>query len=61
MKGPRELAVPITHEESAATVELWALEDETSGLLRDPGGVRRRGATANVHPPAVQLDEEQHV
>jgi Transposase len=27
IKGPRELAVPITHEEPAATVELWALEN----------------------------------
>ena len=35
IKGQRELAVPITHEEPAATVELWALEDEISGLLRD--------------------------
>ena len=55
------LLSPITHEEPAATVELWALEDEISGLLRDLGGVRLRGAAADVHLPAVQLDEEQHV
>jgi hypothetical protein len=61
IKGPRELAVSITHEEPAATVEFWALEDEISSLLRDPGGVRLRGAAADVYPPVVQLDEEQHV
>jgi hypothetical protein len=61
IKGQRELAVPITHEEPAATVELWALEDEISGLLRDPGGVLLRGAAADVYPPVAQLDEEQHV
>jgi hypothetical protein len=27
IKGQRELAVRITHEDPAATVELWALED----------------------------------
>jgi hypothetical protein len=53
-----EPAVPITHEEPAATVELRALEDSISGLLCDPGGVRLRGAAADVHPPAAQLDEE---
>src|SRR5262249_56330089 len=61
IKGQRELAVSIRHEEPVATVELWPLEDEISGLLRDPGGVRLRGAAADVNPPAPQFDEEQHV
>ena len=32
IKSQWELAVSITHEEPVATVELWALEDEISGL-----------------------------
>src|SRR4029453_7079463 len=60
-KASVNLAVPITHEEPAATVELWALEDEISGLLRNPGGVRLPGAATDVHPPAPKLDEEEHV
>jgi hypothetical protein len=49
VKGLREFAVAVAHEEPDVSCRLRPLEGKVSGLLRDPRAVRMRCAAAEVH------------
>jgi hypothetical protein len=60
VKGLREFAVSVAHEEPEVSCRLRELDGKVSGLLRDPRAVRMRCAAAEVHAPAAQLNEEHY-
>jgi hypothetical protein len=58
-KGPAELRVAVVDQESRI-VERRS-EAKIARLLSDPTPARMRGAAGELDPPALKLDEEQHV
>ena len=61
IEGPRELGVAVTDQVTHAASGLVQGRRRVAGLLGDPlaGGVR--GDAAQVDPPGLHFDEEQHV
>jgi hypothetical protein len=56
-----ELRVTIANNKAHAASSFLLDEQQVAGLLGDPGGVGVGSHASQVHPPGVQLDEEQHV
>ena len=56
-----ELGVPVTDQELERGGLLVEDADEVAGLLGDPQAGGMVGDAGQVHPPAFELDEEQHI
>jgi hypothetical protein len=56
-----ELAVAIPDQEANRCRAVDQSPGELTGLLGDPAAARVRRAASEVHPSALELDEEKHV
>ena len=61
VKGPDELAVPVTDEEPEGSALVLQGGDQVPGLLGDPGPDRVSRYAGQVDHAAVEVDEEQDI
>jgi hypothetical protein len=56
-----ELGVPVADQEPERGSTVIQLNHEIAGLLGHPRASRMGRDTSQVHPPAAQFDDEQHI
>src|SRR4029453_19296537 len=61
IQRPGELGVPVTDQERPCPCPLAEADDQMPRLLGHPKTGRMVSDTSKVHPPAAELDEQQHV
>jgi hypothetical protein len=61
IERPGELRVPDPGQELEGGGTVTQISEEIAGLLGNPRPGRVGGDASQVHPPAAQFDDEQHV
>jgi hypothetical protein len=61
VKGPNELAVPVTDKEAQRSSPVFDIGNQVPGLLGDPGPDRVSRYPGQVDHAALEVDEEEHI